>query len=38
MLENESVLNSEITRLRSELDEWQKRYRILELSLSELRG
>lgn len=38
MLENESILNSEITRLREGLDEWQKRYRILELSLSEARG
>lgn len=38
MLENESILNGEISRLRESLDEWQKRYRILELSLSEARG
>jgi hypothetical protein len=38
MLENESELNNEITRLRGQLEEWQKRYRIVELSLSEARG
>ncbi|KAM3131337.1 hypothetical protein pb186bvf_016519 [Paramecium bursaria] len=38
MLENESLMNQEINRLRQQLDEWQKRYRILELSLSEARG
>lgn len=38
MEENENILHDEINTYKNQLDEWQKRYRILELSLNEVRG